>query len=150
MSTTRYTYTPAAVKEQLKIIKEQAALKADKATTYSKTEVDAAISELSDRIDAAQTSAYKPEGSYAFANLPAPSEATLGCVYDVTDAFTTTSSFIEGAGKDYPAGTEIGVVLRDGVYKYNVFSGFVDYSAFAKNSDFTEITASDIRGYWNE
>lgn len=147
---TRYNLTPAAVKEQLKIIKEQAALKADKSATYTKTEVDTALGELSDRINAAQTAAYKPAGSVTFAQLPAASEATLGNVYDVTDAFTTTDAFIEGAGKQYPGGTEVGVVLRDGAYKFNIFSGFVNYSAFARNSDFTEITAADIRGYWNE
>ena len=88
--------------------------------------------------------AYRPGGSYTFANLPAPSAANYGVIYNVTDDFTTTANFVEGAGKKYYAGSEVGVVLAEkadpadpDVYVYNVFSGFVDISLFAKQSSFT-------------
>ena len=80
--------------------------------------------ELSAGID---TVVYQPGGSYAFASLPAPAAGTLGFVYDVTDDFTTTSDFREGAGIDYPAGTNVAVVNTgtslSPVYKYDVLMG---------------------------
>ena len=48
------------------------------------------------------------KGTSAFASLPAtPTVAMAGYVWDVTDAFTTDSRFIEGAGIDYPARTDV-------------------------------------------
>lgn len=55
--------------------------------------------------------AYVAKGSVAFANLPAVRTADMvGYVYNVTDNFTTTADFIEGAGKKYPAGTNVVIV----------------------------------------
>lgn len=65
--------------------------------------------------------AYKVKGSKAFADLPSVSTATvddIGNVYNVTDAFTTTSDFIEGAGKKYPAGTNV-VIVDASTVAYN-------------------------------
>lgn len=77
---------------------------------------------------------YKPAGSVAFASLPALTAANLGKVYNITDAFTTTSDFIEGAGKKYKAGADVGIIgIEEGgetVYKYNVFANFVDLSGY--------------------
>ena len=61
-------------------------------------------------IDAAISSVYKPAGSVAFANLPTPGASYEGYVYNVTDAFTTDSRFVEGSGKSYPAGTNVVVI----------------------------------------
>ena len=107
--------------------------KADKATSlsgygitdaYTKTEVDGLIS-----------SVYKPAGSVAFASLPTLSSNVLGNVYNVTDAFTTTANFVEGAGKSYPAGTNVVVVEpTSGTYKFDVLSGFVDLSGYVPTS----------------
>ena len=56
--------------------------------------------------------AYIIKGSIAFASLPAtPTSDQSGYVYNITDDFTTDARFIEGAGKDYPAGTN--VVIAD-------------------------------------
>lgn len=71
---------------------------------------------------------YRPGGSKAFAELPEASVETLGNVYNVTDAFTTTADFVEGVGKQYAAGTDVGVVQDGETYKYNVFANFVDTS----------------------
>ena len=60
---------------------------------------------------AALTGAYIAKGSCAFASLPAtPTTAQVGFVYNVTDDFTTDSRFVEGTGKDYPAGSNVVVV----------------------------------------
>ena len=94
-----------------------------KSDTYTKTEIDGKIA-----------SVYKPAGSVAFANLPSLVSSVLGNVYNVTDSFTTTSDFVEGAGVTYPAGTNVAVVdigtAETPVYKFDVLSGFVDLSGY--------------------
>ena len=103
---------------------------------YTKPEVDALISTV-----------YKPAGSSTFDNLPditgddgdpvdpQPIGPTvLGNVYSMSEAFTTTDDFIEGAGKDYPAGSNV-VVVDIGTslvpdYKFDVLPGFVDLTPY--------------------
>ena len=81
-------------------------------------------------IDAAIASVYKPAGSVAFANLPSPVKALLGNVYDVTDAFTTDSKFVN-SGQSYPAGTNVVVINTTGTtYKYDVLPGFIDLTPY--------------------
>ena len=65
-------------------------------------------------IKARVSSTYKAGGSVAFADLPELTEANLGLVVNVTDKFTTTADFLEGAGGEHPAGTNV-VVVRGGV-----------------------------------
>ena len=49
-------------------------------------------------------------GTVTFANLPStPTKAMAGYVYNVSDSFTTDARFVEGAGKKYPAGTDVSV-----------------------------------------
>ena len=87
---------------------------------YTKTEVDGLIS-----------SVYKPAGSVAYASLPTLASGVLGNVYNVTDAFTTDTRFVEGSGKSYPAGTNVVVVEpTSGTYKFDVLAGFVDLSGY--------------------
>ena len=82
-------------------------------------------------IDSAVSSVYKPAGSVAFASLPALVSSLEGNVYNITDSFTTTADFVEGAGKTYPAGTNI-VCIDTGssVYKWDVLTGIVDLSGY--------------------
>ena len=77
---------------------------------------------------------YYPAGSYAFANLPAPSADTLGATYTVTDAFVTDSRFSEGAGIACPAGTNVAVANINGAYMYDITGWFIDTSSFATTS----------------
>lgn len=92
------------------------------------TQVEAAInSHLS--------TVYKAAGTVAnISALPAPSEAYLGYVYNVEAVFTTTADFAEGAGIDYPAGTDVAIIaVQSGgstIYKYDALSGFVDLSGY--------------------
>lgn len=81
-------------------------------------------------IDAAISSVYKPAGSVAFANLPSPAASLEGNVYDVTDAFTTDSKFVN-SGESYPAGTNVVVINTSGsTYKYDVLAGLVDLTPY--------------------
>lgn len=89
------------------------------------TEVNSAITSQIGRV-------YKAGGSKTFAELPEASAETLGYVYNVTDAFTTTDAFVEGVGKTFAAGTDVGVVKDGEVYKYNVFASFTDLSGYVE------------------
>lgn len=90
------------------------------------------------QLDAAALGALKPKGSIAFANLPALSVSNINNVYNITDAFTTTADFVEGAGKAYPAGTNVAIINvgTDAIptYKYDIYSGFVDLSPYLLKS----------------
>lgn len=96
---------------------------------------------------------YTPAGSVTFAELPALSASVLGYVYNITNNFTTTSDFVEGAGISYPAGTDVVIINTAGagqtpVYKYDVLSGFIDTSAFLEISNVVtgEIPTGNING----
>ena len=115
-------------------------------------QVDAAItskgyttsSDVEAAIKAATTSVYKPAGSVAFSELPTPAAANEGNVYNVTDSFTTTTSFIEGAGNKYPAGTNVVVIKSGANYLFDVLPGFIDLSGYMLDSDFVPITNEEI------
>nr|DAL86652.1 MAG TPA: hypothetical protein [Caudoviricetes sp.] len=78
---------------------------------------------------------YTPVGSIPYAQLPAtPSQAERGYVYNITDSFTTDSRFVEGAGLQYAAGTNVAVVLNGSQYMYDVLGGMVDLSNYAQTN----------------
>lgn len=103
--------------------------KANSTDVYTKTETD-------NKIKAAVSSVYKPAGSIAFIDLPALTSDNEGKVYNITDEFTTTNNFVEGAGKKYSAGQNV-VIIKDseGVYKYDVLSGIVDLSNYSTTAE---------------
>ena len=81
------------------------------------TATDARYLKLADaytatEIDAKLASVYKVKGSLAPAGLVAALliAANEGNVYNITDAFTTTADFIEGAGAVHTAGSNVVVV----------------------------------------
>ena len=103
--------------------------------TYDGTSSNAQAGKaVKEAIDAAISAVYKPAGSVAFANRPTLSSSIEGNVYNITDAFTTTSDFVEGAGKSYPAGTNIVCINTatsgTAVYKWDVLTGMVDLSGY--------------------
>lgn len=115
------------------------------ATTDSvDSKVNAAKADLQEAITAAATAAVKPKGSVAFASLPTPTKTALGDMYNITDDFTTTASFTEGAGKEYPAGSNVVCVQSGTNYLWDVQGGFVDLTPYAKTADFARITESQI------
>ena len=106
------------------------------ATAGSDTTQIATTAYVKNEVDSKLSSTYKAKGSVTFANLPALTAANAGNVYNVTDAFTTTSDFVEGSGKSYPAGTNVVIINTTGsTYKYDVLSGFVDLSGYLTSSD---------------
>ena len=96
------------------------------------------VKTLLKNIDNKISTAYIASGSSTFTNLPTPSKDLLGCVYNVTDSFTTNSSFLEGTGKTYPAGTNVVIVLNSGSYLYDVLAGFIDLSSYRLKTDTTD------------
>ena len=115
------------------------------ANAYTDSQVSAAKSELTTAINSKISTAYKVKGSTTFSNFPALSEAEEGNVYNVTDAFTSTANFVEGAGKKYPAGSNVVCVeVSEGVFKWDVLAGFIDTDVFVRTSDIETVTESDI------
>ena len=112
------------------------------------TSVDGKISQaktdMQTAIDAAVSSVYTPKGSVAFASLPSLSADIVGDVYNVSDAFKTTESFVEGAGKDYPAGTNVVCVTDGDAQKWDVLAGMVDLSGYVQTSDLVAVTNGEI------
>lgn len=94
------------------------------------------------------SSVYKPKGTVEFAGLPITREALreveVGSVYNVSDAFTTSSTFLEGTGKTYPAGTNVVCIQVDNIKMWDVLSGFVDLSSYQKEADLVAITNTEI------
>lgn len=95
---------------------------------YKKAETD-------EKIATAISSTYKAAGSVDFAALPELSATEEGKVYNVNDAFSTTENFVEGTGKQYPAGTNVVCIETEpDTYKWDVLAGFVDLSAYETTS----------------
>lgn len=113
----------------------------------TKTYVDNKVSglqtaaQVKSAINSALTGVYTPKGSIAFASLPTAAAGNKGWVYNVSDAFTTTAAFVEGAGHSYGAGTNVVCVdAGSGSYKWDVLAGIIDL---------TELTADEVQTLWN-
>lgn len=116
-------------------------------TAALRTEVDTKVSglqtasQVQDAIRRAITGVYTPKGSIAFASLPVPVAGKVGWVYNITDAFTTDNHFIEGEGRDYPAGTNVVCAeISAGDYGWDVLAGTIDL---------TELTATEVQTLWD-
>lgn len=105
------------------------------------TRAQAAEAEL----EAKATRAYKASGSLYFADLPALAATRIGNVYNIRDAFTTTSDFLEGGGKDYPAGTNVAIIsVEDGAsvnYFYDVMTGVFSEGFYLEENNITLSTS---------
>lgn len=98
-------------------------------------------SQVQDAIRSAVSGVYTPKGSIAFASLPVPVAGKVGWVYNITDAFTTDNHFIEGEGRDYPAGTNVVCAeISAGDYGWDVLAGTIDL---------TELTAAEVQTLWD-
>ena len=62
----------------------------------------------------------QPHGTVAFADLPTLSNVNAGWMYNISDEFTTTADFKEGAGSTVPAGANIYKTSDD---KWDVLAG---------------------------
>lgn len=88
--------------------------------TYTTDEVDEMIKYVLSKIS--QSKGVLTE-TVTFANLPDPGEENIGTIYNITDSFITDNRFLEGAGKVFPEGCNVIVVLNNGSYKFDVFMG---------------------------
>ena len=109
-------------------------------------------------IESAVVGALKPKGSVAFASLPALTAANLNNMYNVSDSFTTTADFVEGAGITYPAGTNVAIINtgreQNPVYKYDAMVGTMDLSAYwtmtpGVNNSLVAATVAEIEAVLN-
>ena len=77
-------------------------------------------------------------GSTDIAGLPALAVAANAYkMYNITEGFSTTAQFLEGAGKSYPAGTNVVVIPNSAgtAYVFDIYTGSFAMSA---------LTASEI------
>ena len=100
--------------------------------------VEGALGELASAISSLP-SAIVPKGTKTFAQLVPSTDlaaANVGFMWNISDAFTTTADFVEGAGKSIPAGANVYVANPStGVYKYDIFQGMYDLSGYALKSE---------------
>lgn len=81
----------------------------DKNQVYTKNETDLKVAGL-----------VLPKGTCAFANLPPLSDALVGDMWNISDEFTTTEDFVEGAGSVISKGSNV-YITSDG--KWDVMAG---------------------------
>lgn len=99
---------------------------------------------LNDTIASQVSSVYKAKGSIAnISALAAPNKSYEGFVYNIETEFTTTANFIDGAGKVYPAGTNVVCINTTGTtYKWDVLAGMIDLSSYVTNEKLTSVLAN--------
>lgn len=115
------------------------------------TSVDKKVADAKNELQNSLGSAFVPKGSTAFADLPTDGRK-IGDVWNVTDAFTTTDEFVEGAGGKYPAGSNVvlvNVTTGEGesattTPKWDVLSGVTDLSNYVQTGDLQALTNEEI------
>ena len=123
--------------DNAKYYKEQADLSADDADDYATLAESYAVGGTGTRpgedsdnakyyyeqardISASITGALKPCGTVTYVNLPSLFVALVGDMYNVSDAFTTTNDFKEGAGHHIAAGAN---VYKTSDAKWDILAG---------------------------
>lgn len=88
---------------------ETATEKAAEAAGYATGETESALYYYNQvkNISQSLSGALKPVGTVTFEALPELSEVESGDMYNISNQFTTTESFKEGAGKVIPAGSNV-------------------------------------------
>lgn len=77
-------------------------------TNSAKSESEAQkYAEQVKEISESLSGALKPLGTISFADLPSTADTSSGDMYNITDQFTTTIDFKEGAGNIIPAGSNV-------------------------------------------
>ena len=106
--------------------------------------------EVDEKISQAVSSVYHAGGSVDDVKNIVVDAAHAGYVYNVATKFITDDTFVEGAGHEYPAGTNVAVIEVPGEpvsYKLDVLSGFVDLG----NCVQSELQGANGTSYiWNE
>ena len=99
---------------------------------------------VDEQIAAKVASTYKAGGSKTSTDLTAELlvETNEGYVYNISNEFDTDENFVDGLEKHYPAGTNVVVIKQEAEYKFDVLSGFVDLTAYAKTTEVTQAIAT--------
>lgn len=95
---------------------------ANMSQNYAVADTDSAkyYYEQARQISESFSGALRPMGTVTFANLPLLSATTSGNMYNISDQFTTTADFKEGAGNVIPAGANV-YKTEDG--KWDILAG---------------------------
>lgn len=88
-----------------------------------------------------------PKGTIEYANLPALEDTNVGWLYYISDDFVTTSEFIEGEGFYYPPGTNVYVIIDEGVKYWDCMAG--EMSGYLMKQDF-DSTLADSKPEFEE
>lgn len=91
------------------------AVSAEEELSLRINDTNSEFNNLKDYVYSQAASTYKPSGSIFFSELPELSDSILGNVYNIKDDFTTTADFYEGAGHEYPAGTNVSIVQAEDI-----------------------------------
>ena len=103
------------------------------------------LSTYAKKSDVSGIFAYK--GSVAV--VPPLTQYTFGSVFNISNEFTTNVEFVEGAGKKYPAGTNIVLVDIDNIgtnptKRWDVLGGTFDFSSYMSKDDMVALTNTEI------
>lgn len=100
---------------------------ANTARTGAETAEDGAEHFYQETLAIAQSlgSALIPKGTVRFADLPSISSSAVkdGFMWNISDPFTTTSDFVEGAGLNIPMGANVYKVTINNVPKWDILAG---------------------------
>lgn len=106
-------------------------------------------------IDSKMQSVIKPKGGILFANLPTPSSANEGWMWNMEDSFTIDDRFKDyesGKTKTYPKGTNVYVIENTpaegstpAVYKFDVYQGYIDLSNYATLDEVETLSTAEIQ-----
>ena len=127
-----YDHTPTSTFEKIM----RAIIDGTEYTEEPRSVMEALLLDLNDVIKNMGGGALKPAGSKTFSQLGAPSASQLGCIYNITDAFTTNAYFIDGAGTNCPAGTNVYCIVNkdplteEDTYWWDIFGTAVDLSNY--------------------
>lgn len=98
------------------------------------------------QLNAARVGSLRPSGSIAFASLPSLGSSEVNKIFNITNSFVTTADFVEGAGVNYPAGTNVAIINigtdANPIYKYDAYTGTIDTSAFLTKTGLATETGS--------
>lgn len=108
--------------EEYKTVMNDNTAIAKNSASSAKTSADSAKNyyEQAKEISETLSGALRPMGTVTFANLPALSLVASGNMYNISDQFTTTNDFKEGAGNTIPAGANV-YKTEDG--KWDILAG---------------------------
>ena len=114
--------------------------------TWVTSQSYATTTSVNNLISQAVSTVYTPKGSLADISTLTTLAASgkVGDVYNISSEFTTTNVFIEGIGKNYPAGTNIVLVEVEETKKWDVLAGSVDLSGYVQASEMVAITPAEI------